>query len=206
LSEIVLEDGYQIQVAKVHRGMLLAHTEEEWLTRYRSFMKVRFILYTIALGGGELFFLVAAYLSGQALLYLCDIILVVIQVMLTQSYYSTLANLEKDRPVPGVYKHGIQMPVFPVYVLPLFIPWADVEDVWVKRSRISEGTLYISIKKSRWRWRYPVVILGEEGVNIAIARARDPIVLPPLEVDETPPRLVIYGADGVRSESLPEEL
>jgi hypothetical protein len=121
------------------------------------------------------------------------------------SYNATRKNIDSGGAIPGVYHNGVELPMYPLYATRLFIPWTSMEDAWVKRSRLLDNVLYIAVKDSRWRWRVPGRLFGQDGMQAVMARAR---AGPPIDItvpEQTPPRLVIYSAEGSKSESIPEE-
>ncbi len=137
------------------------------------------------------------------------VLLVIIPILICWAGYTLtlrwVANKDLDRggAVPGIYNWGLEMPTYPVYMTRLFIPWEEVEWIWVKRAIFTSDTVYISIHNSRWRWRFPKVIMGDEGLALAKAMVGTSRPVPPPPEPE-PPRLVVYTSEGVSRESYPE--
>ena len=112
-------------------------------------------------------------------------------------------DIGKGAAVPGIYKWGIEMPVYPIYMSRLFIPWAEIEGIEVKRTPLTGEVVYISVKDSKWKWRLPKKLIGEEGVILANAILGK---TPPIPVEDmmAPPPLVLYTSGGGRQTSYPE--
>ncbi|UCC92927.1 MAG: hypothetical protein JSW25_09725 [Thermoplasmata archaeon] len=121
------------------------------------------------------------------------------------AYRSSRNTLRLGGPLPGVYANGVELPIYPIYATQLFIPWTEMEDAWVKRSRVLDDVLFIAVRESRWRWRVPSRLFGQEGMQAVIERARDPRTLDIPEPEQPAPKLVIYSAEGAKTESVPEE-
>jgi hypothetical protein len=115
----------------------------------------------------------------------------------------TVGDLRRGGAVPGIYKEGLELPMFPLYMSRTFIPWGEVEDVFVYPGIMSE-TLVVAIRDSRWRWRFPKAILGAEGVAFIRDRVRPAPEVPQPPGVVTTPRLVVYSVHGAKMESFPE--
>jgi hypothetical protein len=197
--------GQQVMSDDVYRGEVLVRPYEEWDQSYRSFMRARLTFDLVAvLTLGTAFFITAYWLSpllGVSVVF--GVAVVAVAELL--SYRATVRTLTSGGNVPALYDAGVEMPMFPLYAIKLFIPWHEISDAWVRRSRLLDDMLFISIKGSRWRWRVPGRLLGEDGLQVAMTRARTPAVRPvPSPVQEAP-RLVLYSAEGAKSESKPED-
>jgi len=116
---------------------------------------------------------------------------------------ATVTDIDRGGAVPGIYKWGLEMPIYPIYMTRLFIPWNEIEGIWVKRSIVASDTVYISVHKSRWKWRFPKVLMGDEGLTLAEALVGTSRPIPP-EPEVGSPRLVLYTSEGVSQESHPE--
>jgi len=133
-------------------------------------------------------------------------ILVVAALATLASFQRTYVDIAYGRPAPGIYSLGVEMPMYPVYTARLFIPWSEMTDAWVKRSRMGDDVLYISVKGSRWKWRVPGRLFGEEAMMAVVHRAKEPLPTDVAGPDEdVPPKLVIYSAAGARSEMVQED-
>ncbi len=202
----IMQDGQQFHVEELDRGMMLVHTPEEWTEVYMRYIKNRITFDFVALLVLSIFFafLIFTFLAFIGLVFLAIVFMVGLTIL--GSFNVTNADIRTGGAPPGVYANGVELPMYPMYTTRLFIPWNEMEDAWVKRSRISDDMLFIAIKESRWRWRAPGRLFGEEGMRAVIERARGPhgIDIPELE-QEAPPRLVIYSAEGAKTESTPEE-
>lgn len=185
---------------------MLVHSVEEWWDGYEQYRRGRLLFdMTSFIALTALFvFITFAFFSPLGLTLLVCIGLVLLAEMI--SYNATLKNLNSGGAIPGVYQNGVELPMYPTYATRLFIPWTMMESAWVRRSRILDDVLYISVKGSRWRWRVPGRLFGEEGMRAVIERARGPIGIDIPELEQAaPPRLIIYSAEGARTESVPEE-
>ena len=202
----IMRDGQQFHVEQLDRGMMLVHTPEEWTEVYMRYIKNRITFDFVALLVLSIFFafLIFTFLAFIGLVFLAIVFMVGLTIL--GSFNVTNADIRTGGAPPGVYANGVELPMYPMYTTRLFIPWNEMEDAWVKRSRISDDMLFIAIKGSRWRWRAPGRLFGEEGMRAVIERARGPhgIDIPELE-QEAPPRLVIYSAGGAKTETAPEE-
>lgn len=118
-------------------------------------------------------------------------------------YQRTVSDLRRGGAVPGIYEEGLELPIFPMYMTRTFIPWGEIEDVFVSRGLMNE-TLMVVIKGSQWRWRFPKAILGDEGVAFIMDRVRPAADLPPPPEPAATPKLVVYGARGGKMESVPD--
>ena len=206
LRERILMSGYQVPMDEIDRGQLLVHTSEEWRSRYESYMRSHVTINSVVYLGLGIILTTLMYLAIGTLGAILLVCLVVLMILMVHSAISTGNDLEAGGPSPGIYENGIEMPIFPMYATRLFIPWSEANDAWVKRSSIFRDMLYVSVTDSRWRWRFPATVLGEEGVATAIHRARTPPTLQIPEPEDAPPRLVLYTSEGVRTESIPEDL
>jgi hypothetical protein len=198
-------NGQQVGSDDLYRGELLVRPYEEWALGYRSFMRARLMFDMAAvLTLGTAFFIIAFWIApglGWAVV-VCASVVAIADLM---SYEATNRALASGGSVPALYDTGVEMPMFPLYAIRLFIPWHEISDAWVRRSRLLDDMLFISIKGSRWRWRVPGRLLGEDGMQVAMTRARTPTVRPvPPPVHEAP-RLVVYSAEGAKTESAPED-
>lgn len=202
-----MSGGYQLPAEGIVRGQPIVRPEEEWRERYLRLIRGRLLVNSTAfvLLMAVLFIPMSA-LGDVFLLGFFSFFLFLLYLIVFRTYSLTKADVKAGGPVPGLYANGIEMPIFPVYTARLFIPWTEMEDAWVEHSRLVDDMLFISVKGSRWRWRFPRRLLGEEGVVAAIGRVRRPSV-PPMEPPSTvPPRLVLYTAEGARTESTPDEV
>jgi hypothetical protein len=198
-------EGKQVPSDDVHRGEVLVRPYEEWDLGYRSFVRARLVFdITALLTLGTVFFITAYWLApalGIAVVF-CVAVVAIAEGL---SYRATVRTLDSDGCVPALYDAGVEMPMFPLYAIRLFIPWHEISDVWVRRSRLLEDVLYLSVQGSRWRWRVPGRLLGEDGIQVAMTRARAPPVRPAPPPAQEAPRLVLYSAEGAKSESKPED-
>lgn len=184
---------------------MLVFSVEMWWDTYADYMRARLLFDMtsfIALAALFAFITIGVFLPFGLALLAC-IGLVILAEML--SYRATRKNLNSGGAIPGVYENGVELPMYPLYATRLFIPWTAMEGAWVKRSRILDDVLYISIRESRWRWRVPRRVFGEEGMEAVMARAGGPHPIDMSAPEQTPPRLVIYSAEGAKSEYVPEE-
>jgi len=199
LREYILRKANQFPTENIDRGPLLLWDREVWLSRYVSFQS------------GHLVYGLIPVMIVMIMVIVTQVVvlLVIVPIFLCWAGYTlalkwaTNKDLENSGAVPGIYKWGVEMPTYPLYMTRLFIPWDEIEGLWVKRSIFSSDLVYISIHNSRWRWRFPKVIMGDEGLAMALAmvgRSR-PVPPPP---EPAPPRLVVYTSEGVNRESYPE--
>lgn len=206
MKEHVMSDGHQLPAEGIVRGRPIVWSEGEWRQRYMGLVRGRFLVNSIALlvMVGALF--VPMFLLGDLpVIIVVALLVVLIYLFVHGTYRSTRDDILSGGPVPGLYANGIEMPIFPTYTARLFIPWDEMEDAWMQRSRLVDEVLFIAVRNSRWRWRFPRRLLGEEGAAVAVSRARQhtlPTISPPVTV---PPRLVVYTAEGARTESTPDE-
>ena len=184
---------------------MLVYSVELWWDAYHNYMRARLIFdMTSFIALLALCVLITfGFLLPLGLTLLVCIGLVILAEML--SYSATRKNLNSGGAIPGVYGNGVELPMYPLYATRLFIPWTAMKGAWVKRSRILDDVLYISVRDSRWRWRVPGRVFGEEGMQAVLVRAGGPRTIDLSAPEQAPPRLVIYSADGARSESVPEE-
>jgi hypothetical protein len=205
LRQHVMADGNQVLVEGLYRGNMLVHTEEDWRTDYRAYVKARLVFDVFTIGTLGCVLLLATLwfipLVGVAMIA-CVIIVCLTEVL---AYRVTKRVLGEGGALPGIYEEGVEMPLYPIYAIRLFIPWSEMEDAWVKRSRMMDDLLYISVRNSRWRWRFPGRLLGEEGMQAVISRARATLAVHITEPVREAPRLVVYSSEGAKTESVPEE-
>ena len=199
MREYILRNGSQIPMEAIDRGPLMLWDREVWLSRYVSFQSGHLQYGLIPLA---IVLIITVVIQNPALLF------IVIIVGCWTVYTLTLRrmtnkDLERGGAVPGIYKWGVEMPSYPLYMTRLFIPWDEIEGVWAKRAVVASDTVYISIHDSRWRWRFPKVLMGDEGLALAIAMVGTSRPIPP-EPEVSPPRLVLYTSEGVGQESYPE--
>ena len=199
MREYILMNGSQIPVDAIDRGPLMLWDREVWLSRYVSFQSGHLLYGTIPLAAVLIFAVVTQIM----------VLLVIVPIICCWAGY-TLAlrwaarkDLDRGGAVPGIYKWGVEMPSYPLYLTRLFIPWDEIEGVWAKRAIIASDTVYISIHDSRWRWRFPKVMMGDEGLALAIAMVGASRPAPP-EPEVVPPRLIVYTSEGVSKETYPE--
>lgn len=193
LREHVLRQGNQVAVDKVERGELLLYTREEWNARYRAYARGRVGLDLIALAACIVMAL--GLLEVLIVFAACSLL-----ILLSLSFaYRSLTDISRGGAVPGIYSNGIEMVMYPMYYTRLFIPWDEITDSWVQRSRIRADMLFILVDDTRWRWRVPVSVLGEEGVVMVSRRTERPMAIPSLPETE-PPALVLYTAEGMLTE------
>lgn len=199
MREYILWKAKQIPSETIDRGPLMLWDREVWLSRYKS------------------------YQSGHLLYGLIPLVIVLILAAITQitvflvivpivccwaAYTYTLRwaanrDLERNHAVPGIYKWGVEMPTYPLYLTRLFIPWDEIEWIWAKRAIVASDTVYISIHDSRWKWRFPKVMMGDEGLALAKAMIGTTRPVPP-PPEAPPPRLVVYTSEGVSRDPYPE--
>jgi hypothetical protein len=201
-----MNGGQQVLSEDQFRGEPLVRTYEEWDRGYRAFMRARLMFDLVAVLTLGIAFVITAYWFWSVLAWAILLCIAVVAVTEALSYRATKRSLDAGAAVPALYDAGMEMPMFPIYAIRLFIPWHEISDAWVRRSRLLDDMLYISIKGSRWRWRVPGRLLGEDGLQVAVSRARSPEVrVAPPAVREAP-RLVLYSAEGAKTESAPEEI
>jgi hypothetical protein len=206
LREHVIVDGVQTRVEGIDRGPLLLRTQEEWAELYRSYSHghalfeiVSFVVITILV-----FVLVFSPLALLGIVL--AVVVIVVALAMRASFNSMKLDLLGGGAVPGIYGMGVEMPMFPVYTSRLFIPFSEMTDAWIRSSRLGDDVLYMSVRGSRWRWRVPGRLLGEDGMAAIIDRvgSRAGMDIPDLP-EETPPRLVIYTAGGASPPEVPDE-
>ncbi len=199
MREYILRNGSQIPTEAIDRGSLILWDREVWLSRYASFQSGHLLYGTIPLAFVLIFVVVTQ----------SPVFLVIVPIVGCWTVYTiTLRraankDLDSGGAVPGIYKWGVEMPIYPIYLTRLFIPWDEIEEVWAKRAIIASDTVYISIHNSRWRWRFPKVLMGDEGLALAKAMVGT-LRPPPPEPEAVPPRLVLYTSEGVSQEIYPE--
>ncbi len=200
-----MDDGHQVLSDELYRGKLLVYTEEEWRDGYQAFMRARltFDAFTIGALGAVMVFVALWTLPLVSVVMLACLLLVSLAEVI--AYRTTQRTLEDGGTQPGVYEKGVEMPRYPIYAIQLFIPWTEMEDAWVKRSRMTDDVLFIAVRNSRWRWRFPGRLLGEQGMQTVVSRARAPHAIEIPEPVQDAPKLVIYSAEGAKSESVPKE-
>ena len=205
MREHIMEDGQQLPIDGIDRGQMIAYGFEYWLDTYERYIRARFIFdMTVLLA------LVALFAFGAVIMPVIGFVLLLCigVVILTEviTFRATRRNIGRGGAIPGVYENGVELPMYPLYATRLFIPWTMMDDAWVKRSRISDDVLYIAVKGSRWRWRVPGRLFGVEGTRAVIERARTPVPIELPERERPAPRLVIYSAEGAKTESVPEDI
>jgi hypothetical protein len=199
-----MRDGQQVPVDGIDRGMLLVYSHEHWLETYRRYMKGRLKFDVFGLGILGAVMVMAVMLFAPILSILMVLAVVLVGVTEVVSYRSTLKSINGGGPLPGVYSLGVELPIFPLYATRLFIPWTEMEDAWVKRSRTVDDVLYISVLKSRWRWRAPGRLFGQDGMQAVVERAHGPKAIHIPEIKQAAPKLVLYSAEGAKTESVPD--
>mgnify|MGYP007134646110 CR=1 FL=1 len=203
MREHVMRDGGQVDAQGIYRGQMLVRPEGEWLATYQSYMRGRLVFDALALGT-----LGALFLAG-ALLWLPLLGLLVLAtwglVAATEawSFRASRGDLRTRGVVPGLYEHGVELPMFPLYATRLFIPWSEMEEARARRSRLLDDTLLIDVRGSRWSWRFPGRLLGEEGIQEAMARAGSTVDVDRHALQREPPRLVLYSPAGTGPDAPP---
>jgi hypothetical protein len=201
-----MRDGHQVPADGIDRGPLLVYPLEHWQNANTRFMfaRLRFDLFVVTAIGVTMVLvsLLFAPIIGVVM------IMVVGLVGLSEAlaYRGSRRVMASGGALPGVYTNGVELPMFPVYTTRLFIPWSEMEDGWVKGSRMFDDVLFIAVKGSRWRWRAPGRLFGQEGMLAVVERAMDPATLDLEEPQQPAPRLVVYSAEGAKLESVPEDL
>lgn len=199
MREYILRKANQIPTEAIDRGPLMLWDREVWLSRYTSFQSGHLLYGLIPLMVTMVFVTITQI----------PVFLVIVPIILCWTGYTLAmrwaANKDLDRggAVPGIYKWGVEIPTYPLYLTRLFIPWDEIEDVWAKGHIVATDTVYISIHNSRWRWRFPKVMMGDEGLALAKAMAGTSRPVPP-PPEPAPPRLVVYTSEGVSRDSYPE--
>jgi hypothetical protein len=111
----------------------------------------------------------------------------------------TMRDIGRGGAVPGIYEHGLEMPVFPISGRRAFVPWEEVEDAWLRRYPINEMVL-VSVRGSRWRWRFPLRMMEPRGLSFIQGKIAEMRVARALELEgktgSVAPRLVVYTAGG----------
>jgi hypothetical protein len=205
LREHIMQAGHQVPVDGIDRGVLLVHPLEVWREAYTRYMGARMLfgLFTFAILGVGMLLVLSIFIPLIGFVMITIVGLVALSEF--AAYRATRRFLAQDGALPGVYSSGVELPVFPVYTSRLFIPWTEMEDAWVKRSRMADDMLFIAVKASRWKWRAPGRLFGQDGMQAVVDRVKGP---PPLDLEEPEqpsPRLVLYSAEGAKTESVPED-
>jgi hypothetical protein len=200
-----MTEGHQLPLEGLHRGRMLVRSQEEWREGYEAYMRSRLVFDAFTLAA--VFGLIAVgtiwtmSLLGPILMS-CVGLVSLAEVL---SYNAARQVLREGGARPGVYDNGLEMPMYPLYAIRLFIPWDQMKDAWIKRSRLVDDMLFVAVRGSRWRWRIPGRLLREDGMQAVLARTRAPHAVTLPELVQEAPRLVIYSAEGAKSESVPEE-
>jgi hypothetical protein len=181
------------------RGPLLLWPFEYWNDAYAAVR--RKALLGVLVGFPVLSFPVSIFFYPTLYVLLLGYVALVVYYL--GMHLRTVSDLSWGGAVPGIYREGLELPMFPMYMTRTFIPWGEIEDVFVSRGIISE-TLMVAIKGSRWRWRFPKAILGDEGVAFIMDRVRPSVELPPPLEPAVAPKLVVYGTRGGKMESVPD--
>ncbi len=200
-----MRNGQQILAKDLYRGRMMVRPEEEWLRSYQALMRARLIFDAFTFGslGALMVFFAVVWSPVLGVIMLVCVAVVTLADLI--SYRASQEDLRGWGAKPGVYEHGLEMPMFPVYATRLFIPWGEMEDVWVKRSRLADDVVLISVAGSKWKWRFPGRLLGEDGIQEVLRRARAPTKLDLEEPEQDPPRLVIYSSAGAKTEVTPDD-
>ncbi len=205
LREHVMREGQQVLARDIYRGQMLVRPEEEWLRGYEALMRTRLIfdVFTFgALGSLMVFFAVVWAPVLGIIMIVCVGVVAMADLI---SYRASHEDLKGWGAKPGIYEHGLEMPMFPTYATRLFIPWGEMKDVWVRRSRMVDDVLFVSVAGSKWRWRFPGRLLGDDGIQEVLRRAGTPATLDLKEPEQDPPRLVIYSTAGAKTEVPPDD-
>ena len=184
---------------------MLVRPEAERLGVYQAYIRARLLFDVFAFGALGSVLVVGAFLWTP---FMGLVLLAGVGVVATAeglAYSSTRRDLRRWGAKPGLYDNGVELPIFPLYAIRLFIPWEEMEDAWVRRSRALDDMLFISVRGSRWRWRVPSSLLGEDGVQEVLKRVKEPVPLELEEPRQEPPKLVIYSAAGAKTEVRPED-
>ncbi len=205
MREHVMVDGVQTRVEGIDRGPLLLRTQEEWAERYRSYSHGHALFEIVSFVVLTILVFVLVFTPFAFLGIVLAAVVIVMALAMRASFQFMKMDLLGGGAVPGIYGIGVEMPMFPVYTSKLFIPFSEMTDAWIQSSRLGDDVLFISVRGSRWRWRIPGRLLGEDGMAAIIDRvgSRVGVDIPQLP-KETPPRLVIYAAGGARPPRPPE--
>lgn len=198
MREYILIAGQHIPWETLNRGPMFLWDREMWYRRYQIYLSNDPINNSIGFGVMIAAIILVPFLGFWLAVAIASLWWIP-NILLMSMIFKDLNN---GGAVPGIYKWGIEMPVYPIYFSRLFISWAEIEGIEVKRTILSGEVVYISVKDSKWKWRLPKSLIGDEGVILtkAILGITPPIPLP--EVD--PPRLVLHTTDGGRQTSYPE--
>ncbi len=199
MREYILSDGSQVPTEAIDRGPLMLWDRGVWLSRYGSLQSGHLLNGMIPLA----IVLIVTVITRIPFLLFIVIIVGSWTVYTLTLRRATVKDIDGGGAVPGVYRWGLEMPIYPLYLTRLFIPWDEIEGIWVKRSIVASDTVYISVHRNRWRWRFPKVMMGDEGLTLAKALVGTSRPIPP-EPEVGPPRLVLYTSEGVSRKSYPE--
>ncbi len=182
-------------VTYLERGELLLGTREKWTYSYLSSM------FCLVLPGALLYTLV----GSSVVLWVPEAVMAPICGGLVLLGYNlvmairTLRDISRGGATPGIYELGLEMPVFPISGQRTFIPWLEVEDVELRRYPSNKMVL-ISVRGSRWRWRFPYRMIGPRGLRFIEGKLGEMWLVRAMEQDDkvhiTVPRLVVYSASG----------
>ncbi len=203
MREWTMVEGQQVPVQSIDRGPMLLRSREEWMARYQA----------VAAGAiMPLAFLVAALLIAVVLLvpggnYLllavpCGVLIGIYGGLAIR----TLNDINRGGAVPGIYEKGLELPIFPIYFQRLFIPWEEIEDAVLQSGPLPANVLMITVRSSRWKWRFPERLLGPEGYGLVqecISGGEEPEGPGPPAAPG--PKLVLYTSRGAKMESVPGE-
>lgn len=205
MREYVMVDGAQLPAENLDRGPVLLRPEDEWASDYDGYTRGRMQFEAVSLVILTVLVFLLVMTSFAVIGIMLAAIIVLAALAGRASYVAMHQDLLRGGAVPGAYTLGVELPMYPVYTSRLFIPYSEMEDAWVSRSRMGDDVLLISVAGSRWRWRFPGRLLGEDGMAAVVERARtgSGIEMPDLP-EGTPPRLVIYTAGGASPPRPPE--
>ena len=191
MREFILRNAQQVQTDAIDRGPLMLWDREVWLSRYRSYMR-RNLTKVIVVLLLELTIFVVLITVSIVSLSLVD-------------YYRTLHDRRRGGPAPGLYDKGLEMTIYPNYSYRTFLPWYEIGGAFHKTGGLGPGNIIIVGRHGRWTRRFPVDVMGTDGLSAVLARIGPSRPLPVEPPRTAPPRLVLYGHTDIRGGGPPVE-
>jgi hypothetical protein len=201
LREHIIVKGHHVRSRHIDRGPLLVFDKEEWLSRYGTHITTNLTLVLIL----PIIILVTVFFLVPILILVMSLTMAVVVSMSLFEANRTLSDLRRGGQVPGVYDHGVELTIYPRYGSRLFIPWHEMENAYIKKSRIFTDMVLLVGHERRWLKRFPKYIMGDLGLKVVRNKIGDTRVCREGQLETGPPRLVLYGHSNVRSEATREE-